>query len=52
MGGIGVVVNPRSRQNQRDPRAAYRLARTLGDHGVVRTAQSRDDLAQIGRAHV
>jgi diacylglycerol kinase family enzyme len=47
MGGIGVVVNPRSRQNQRDPRAAQRLARSLGDHGVVRTARSRDDLARI-----
>jgi len=47
MGGIGVVVNPRSRQNLRDPRAATRLARTLGDHGVVRTAGSRDELARI-----
>lgn len=47
MGGIGVVVNPRSRQHQRDPQAALRLARTLGDHGVVRTARSRDDLARI-----
>jgi diacylglycerol kinase (ATP) len=47
MSGIGVVVNPRSRQNQRDPRAAYRLARKLGDQGVVRTAKSRDDLARI-----
>jgi len=47
MGGIGVVVNPRSRQNQRDPRAATRLARKLGDQGVVRTAKSRDDLARI-----
>lgn len=47
MGGIGVVLNPRSKQNLRDPRAAYRLARVLGDHGVVRTAQSRDDLARI-----
>ena len=47
MGGIGVVLNPRSRQNLRDPRAALRLARTLGDHGVVRTAASRDDLARI-----
>ena len=47
MSGIGVVVNPRSRLNQRDPRAALRLARTLGDHGVVRTASSRDDLARI-----
>ena len=47
MAGIGVVVNPRSRQNQRDPRAAIKLARKLGDHGVVRTAKSRDDLARI-----
>jgi diacylglycerol kinase (ATP) len=47
MGGIGIVINPRSRQNQRDPRAAHRLARALGDHGVVRTAKSRDDLSRI-----
>jgi hypothetical protein len=47
MGGIGVVVNPRSRQNQRDPGAASRLARRLGDQGVVRTAKNRDDLARI-----
>jgi diacylglycerol kinase family enzyme len=47
MGGIGVVVNPRSRLNQRDPRAAVRLAKRLGDHGVVRTAKNRDDLARI-----
>ncbi len=47
MSGIGVVVNPRSRQNQRDPRAALRLARKLGDQGVVRTVKSHDDLARI-----
>jgi diacylglycerol kinase family enzyme len=47
MAGIGVVLNPRSRRNLRDPRAADRLARALGDHGVVRTARSRDDLARI-----
>jgi len=47
MGGIGVIVNPRSRRNQRDPRAAVRLAHALGDRGVVRTAQNRDDLARI-----
>src|SRR5690349_1305212 len=47
MSGIGVVLNPRSRLNQRDPQAALRLSRTLGDHGVVRTANSRDDLARI-----
>jgi diacylglycerol kinase family enzyme len=47
MGGIGVILNPRSKKNLRDPRAALRLARRLGDHGVVRTARSRDDLARI-----
>src|SRR5580692_4968680 len=45
--GIGVVLNPRSRRNLRDPRAASRLARTLGDHGVVRTARSIDELYRI-----
>lgn len=47
MAGIGVIINPRSGKNLRDPRAASRLARTLGDHGVVRMARSRDDLARI-----
>ncbi len=44
MSGIGVVVNPRSRRNLRDPRAALRLARTLGDHGIVRQVNSIEDL--------
>jgi diacylglycerol kinase (ATP) len=44
MPGIGVVLNPRSRRNLRDPRAALRLARTLGDHGVVRQVASIDAL--------
>src|SRR5476651_1926711 len=41
---IGVVLNPRSRRNLRDPGAALRLARTLGDHGIVRAVHSLDDL--------
>jgi diacylglycerol kinase (ATP) len=45
--GIGVVLNPRSRRNLRDPRAATRLARALGDHGVVREARSIDELHRI-----
>ena len=45
--GIGVVLNPKSRRNLRDPRAALRLARTLGDHGVVREARSIDELYRI-----
>jgi diacylglycerol kinase family enzyme len=47
MPGIGVVLNPRSRRNLRDPGAAGRLARRLGDHGVVRTARSIDELHRI-----
>jgi diacylglycerol kinase (ATP) len=44
MSGIGVVLNPRSRRNLRDPKAALRLARTLGDHGIVRQVDSIEDL--------
>jgi diacylglycerol kinase family enzyme len=47
--GIGVVVNPRSRRNLRDPGAALRLARQLGDHGVVRSAHSIDELYRIAQ---
>jgi diacylglycerol kinase family enzyme len=47
MPGIGVVFNPRSRRNLRDPQAATRLARALGDHGVVREARSVDELHVI-----
>jgi diacylglycerol kinase (ATP) len=45
--GIGVVINPKSRRNLRDPQAATRLARRLGDHGVVRQARSIDELYKI-----
>jgi diacylglycerol kinase (ATP) len=47
MAGIGIVLNPRSRKNLKDPKAARRLASTLGDHGVVREARSLDDLYRI-----
>jgi diacylglycerol kinase family enzyme len=45
--GIGVIYNPRSGKNVRDPAAAMRLARTLGDHGVVRRASSIDELYRV-----
>src|SRR5262249_44508851 len=45
--GIGVVLNPKSRRNLRDPAASARLARALGDHGVVREARSIDELHRI-----
>lgn len=44
MSGIGVVLNPRSRRNIRDPEAASRLSRQLEGHGVVRMVRSLDDL--------
>ena len=47
MAGIGVVFNPRSGRNLRDPRAAGRLARALGDNGVVRPARSLDELYRV-----
>jgi diacylglycerol kinase family enzyme len=45
--GIGVVLNPKSRRNLNDPAAATRLARRLGDQGVVREARSIDELYRI-----
>ena len=45
--GIGVIFNPKSGRNLRDPRAADRLERTLGDHGVVRRASSIDELYRV-----
>lgn len=47
MPGIGVIFNPRSGHNQRNPRAARRLARALGDHGVIREAGSIDELYRV-----
>lgn len=47
MPGIGVVLNPKSGRNLRDPGAASRLARTLGSHGVLRQAGSIDELYRI-----
>jgi diacylglycerol kinase (ATP) len=45
--GIGVIVNPRSGYNLRNPRAARKLARTLGSRGVVREAGSLDELYKV-----
>ena len=47
MAGIGVVLNPKSSRNRRNPRAASRLARVLGDAGVVREAHSVEELRRI-----
>jgi diacylglycerol kinase family enzyme len=47
MAGIGVIYNPRSGRNLRDPKAARRLSKALGDHGVVREAGSIDQLYRV-----
>ncbi len=47
MAGIGIVLNPKSRRNLRDPGGARRLATQLGDQGVVREARSIDELHRI-----
>jgi len=47
MPGVGVVLNPKSRRNLRDPNAADRLARAVGDDGVVRCARTIDELYTI-----
>ncbi|MDB4940873.1 MAG: DAG-kinase catalytic domain protein [Labilithrix sp.] len=47
MPGIGVIFNPRSGHNMRDPGAARRLAKAVGDHGVVRKAGSIDELYRV-----
>lgn len=47
MSGIGVIYNPRSGKNLRDPGAAKRLAKTLGDRGVLREAGSIDQLYRV-----
>lgn len=44
MPGIGLVFNPRAGGNRRDPGVPARLARRLGDHGVVAVPRSLDEL--------
>jgi diacylglycerol kinase (ATP) len=46
MAGIGIVLNPRSRLNRRDPAAALRLARALGDRGVLRCTPTLETLQE------
>ena len=47
MSGIGVITNPRSRQNKRRPELARRLAYVLGDEGRVDTPSDLDSLRQV-----
>lgn len=47
MAGIGLVFNPRAGGNRRDPGQAARLARKLGDRGVVAAPRTLDELARV-----
>ena len=47
MSGIGLVFNPRAGANRHDPGAPRRLARQLGDHGVVAAPRTVDELARV-----
>ncbi len=49
MGGIGVVTNPRSRQNLRNPRLARQLGYILGEKGELQQPSDLDALASTAR---
>ena len=46
---IGLIVNPRSRKNARDPAAAGRLEAQLGTAGVLRQTRTEEDVVTIAR---
>ena len=46
MSGIGLVLNPRAGANRRDPTIGARLARQLGDNGVVAMPGSLEELTR------
>jgi diacylglycerol kinase family enzyme len=47
MPGIGVVTNPRSKANKRDPAGMYRLGYLLGSKGEAAATKSLDDLVRV-----
>ncbi len=47
MPGIGVISNPRSRENLRDPGAMRRLAWLIGSRGAAATTATLDDLYRV-----
>jgi diacylglycerol kinase (ATP) len=47
MPGIGVVTNPRSKANRRDPAGMHRLAYLLGTRGEAQATSSLDDLYRV-----
>jgi diacylglycerol kinase family enzyme len=47
MAGIGLVLNPHAKRHAKDPKLSLRLARLLADDGLVRTADSFEELARV-----
>ena len=47
MPGIGVITNPRSRANKRDPSRMRRLGYLIGDRGSAAATRSLDDLYRV-----
>ncbi|MCP4809653.1 MAG: diacylglycerol kinase [Proteobacteria bacterium] len=49
MAGIGVITNPRSRQNRRNPQLAERLAYVLGEKGRLASPTSHEALDEVAQ---
>ena len=47
MSGIGIITNPHSKQNKRNPSRSQLLSYILGKQGQMEVTQSLDDLAQV-----
>lgn len=47
MAGIGLLLNPRAKRHVKDPSLAERLSRQLDGEGVVRSAHTLDELAEV-----
>ncbi len=47
MPGIGLITNPRSRANQRDPSKSRKLGYLIGSHGKAEATKSLDDLYRV-----
>jgi diacylglycerol kinase family enzyme len=45
--GIGLITNPRSRVNKRDPSKARKLGYLIGSHGTAEATKSLDDLYRV-----
>jgi diacylglycerol kinase (ATP) len=45
--GIGLITNPRSRANQRDPSKPRKLGHLIGSHGTAEATRSLDDLYRV-----